>query len=112
MGGREFEVAARKEGSGLDKFKVAVFTVSCDTAETNKKYAESLKLDYPILSDPDKRVAKAYGVVDDQRPLPARRTYYIGADGKLLYIDAKVNAGKHGTDVAKKLAELKVPKKS
>ena len=90
---------------------MAVFTASCDPPETNKKYAAALKLDFPILSDPDKAVAKAYGVVDDQHPLPARHTFYIGQDGKLLYIDTAVNAAKHGADVAKKLAELGVPKK-
>ena len=90
---------------------MALFTVSCDPPEINKKYAESLKLDFPVLSDPDKTAAKAYGVVDDQRALPARHTFYIGQDGKLLYVDTTVNAAKHGADVVKKLAELGVPKK-
>jgi peroxiredoxin Q/BCP len=111
LGGRKFTVTARRAGSGLDRFQVAVFAVSCDPADTNKKYAEALKLDFPILSDPEKTVARSYGVVDDQRPLPARRTYYIGQDGKLLHIDAAVNASQHGADVAKKLEELGVPKK-
>jgi len=42
---------------------VAYFTASVDSAETNKKFADSLELDYPILSDPGKEVAKAYGVI-------------------------------------------------
>ena len=70
MGGRGFEVAARDEGSGLDKYDVAFFTASCDTLETNKDYAKALKLDFPILSDPEKTVARAYGAVNDQRPYP------------------------------------------
>ena len=32
-----------------------------------KKYAEALKLDYPILSDAGKKVATAYGVVTKDR---------------------------------------------
>jgi peroxiredoxin Q/BCP len=95
----------------LDQFQVAVFAASCDSPETNQKYAKALKLDFPILSDPDKSVAKAYGVVDDQRPLPARHTFYIGRDGKLLDIDTAVSPASHGTDVARKLAELGIPKK-
>jgi peroxiredoxin Q/BCP len=111
LGGREFKVAARDDGSGLDQFRVAVFTASCDSAETNAKYAEALKLDFPILSDPDKTVARAYGVVSDQRSLPARHTFYIDQDGKLVYIDTAVTPGTHGADVAKKLAELGIRKK-
>jgi peroxiredoxin Q/BCP len=91
---------------------VAIFTASCDTVETNTKYAEALKLDFPILSDPDKKVAKAFGVVDGLRPFPARHTFYIGQDGRLLYIDKAVKAATHGADVAKKLTELGVPKKT
>jgi peroxiredoxin Q/BCP len=99
------------KGSGLDKFDVKYFTASCDTQSTNKEYAKSLKLDYPILSDPGKKVAEAYGVVHEGRKLPERWTYYIGEDGKILHIDKKVSARTHGADVAKKLADLGVAKK-
>ena len=111
LGGREFEVKARDAGSGLDQYNVAVFMASCDDVETNKQYAEALKLDFPILSDPEKTVARAYGVVTDSRPVPFRHTFYIGADGKLLSIDRSVNAATHGADVVAKLKELGVPKK-
>jgi thioredoxin-dependent peroxiredoxin len=47
----------------LKKLHIAYFTASVDTPEQNKKFAESLALDYPILSDPDRKVAKEYGVV-------------------------------------------------
>jgi peroxiredoxin Q/BCP len=67
-------------------------------------------LDYPILSDPNKNVAEAYGVVHEGRPLPERWTIYIGKDGKVLFIDKMVKAGAHGTDVAAKLKELGIEK--
>ena len=105
-------MAARDAGSGLDQYDVAVFTASCDDADTNKRYAEALKLDFPILSDPEKTVARAYGVVTDSRPVPFRYTFYIGADGKLLYIDKNVSAGTHGADIVAKLKELGVAKKT
>jgi len=41
----------------------------------------------------------------------ARNTFYIGKDGKILFVDRKVNAGTAGDDVAKKLAELNIPKR-
>lgn len=77
----------------------------------NTKFAKSLDLDYPILSDPGKDVAKKYGVVHEGRSLPERWTFYIGKDGKVLHIDKKVSVGSHGKDVAAQLAKLKVDKK-
>ncbi|GIW79081.1 MAG: hypothetical protein KatS3mg105_0888 [Gemmatales bacterium] len=89
----------------IRKFNVAYFTASCDTPETNAKFAKELNLDYPILSDPTKEVAKAYGVLSP-RGFSSRWTFYIGKDGKILFIDKNVKAGSHGADVAAKLKEL------
>jgi peroxiredoxin Q/BCP len=90
---------------------VAFFTASCDDAETNRKFAESLKLDYAILSDPEKGTAKAYGVVHEGRDLPERWTFYIDKDGVVKFIDKKVTPKSHGEDVTKKLEELGIAKK-
>ena len=68
-------------------------------------------MDYPILSDSSKKVAEAYGVVHEGRPVPERWTFYIDPDGKILYVDKDVRAKTHGADVSKKLKELGVPKK-
>lgn len=87
-------------------FDVAYFTASCDDVETNTKFAKELELDYPILADPDKKAAKAYGVVHEGRDLPERWTFYIGADGTILHIDKKVSVGSHGEDIANRLKEL------
>ena len=78
-----------------------------DDAETNRKFAESLELSYPILSDPGKATARAYGVVTDTRERAYRWTFYIGPDGRLLYIDKKVSTATAGEDVVKRLQELK-----
>jgi peroxiredoxin Q/BCP len=101
----------RDNGQAIREFSVAYFAASCDTPEINKKFAGSLALDYPILSDPDRDVAKAYGVVDQERKNPARWTFYIGLDGKILAIDKQVMTGQHGRDIAAKLQELGVPKR-
>ena len=38
-----------------------------------------------------------------------RWTFYIGKDGRILFIDKDVNTETAGADVARKLAELGVP---
>ncbi len=90
---------------------MAYFTASVDPPDVNKKFAESLDVDYPILSDPGKSVATAYGVVTADRAYASRWTFYIGKDGTILFIDKKVNAADAGKDVAAKLAELGIPKR-
>ena len=89
---------------------MAYFAASCDKDDVNKDYAKKLRLDYPILSDPGRKVAKAYGVVHKERSVPERWTFYIGKDGKLLYIDKKVKPGSHGADMAARLKKLGVGK--
>jgi peroxiredoxin Q/BCP len=56
-------------------------------------------------------VAKAYGVVHDKREVPERWTFYIGTDGKLLFVDKDKNTDGHGAEIAAKLQELGVKKK-
>jgi len=82
-----------------------------DDAETNRKFAESLEADYPILSDADKRVANAYGVLG-ATGFSSRWTFYIDPDGRILDIDKKVSARTAGEDVARRLGELGVRRKS
>jgi peroxiredoxin Q/BCP len=82
-----------------------VFAASVDSVETNEKFAKSLGLEYPILSDPSKEVARAYGVLAPSG-FASRWTFYIGADGRILEIDKKVSASTHGDDIAAKLTDL------
>lgn len=67
--------------------------------------------DYPILADPAKAVATAYGVVTTTRPFAYRWTFYIGPDGKILYVDKAISTATAGADIAKRLAELGVKKR-
>ena len=89
---------------------MAYFAASTDDAETNRKFAESLGLDYPILSDPTKETARTYGVL--QGDYANRHTFYIGKDGRILFVDREVKPQSAGDDVAKRLEALKVPHKT
>jgi thioredoxin-dependent peroxiredoxin len=114
-GGCTAECKSLKENSAnLKKFDAAYFTASVDPLggeKGNKAFAESLALDYPILSDPTMETAKAYGVLNAQRPMAQRWTFYIGKDGKILHIDKEVKPGSHAQDMLAKLKELGVPER-
>ena len=47
----------------LRRTEAAYFAASVDAPDTNARFAQSLELDFPILSDPSRDVARAYGVL-------------------------------------------------
>jgi len=101
----------KENGAVIKAFDVAYFTASTDDNDTNTKFAESLSLDYPILSDPGKKTAEAYGVVHEGRQVPERWTFYIGPDGEIQAIDKMVNTKDAANEIATQLEELGVQKK-
>jgi len=105
-------LSMRDAGEEIRKFDVAYFTISCDDLETQKKWATELMLDYPVLSDPDTKVARAYGVVHEGRERPERWTFVIDKEGVVRKIDKMVNTKNHGADIAKALESLGVAKKA
>ena len=95
----------RASSAGLKSLGVAYFTASVDEQKTNADFATSLDLDYPILCDPTKQTARAYGVLGD-RPFALRWTFYIDKEGVIRAIDKQVNTRAAGEDVIKKVKEL------
>ena len=91
-------------GDDLRRFNMRYFAASVDTAEMNARFAQSLGVDYPILSDPGKTVARAYGVLGASG-YASRWTFYIGGDGRILAIDKKVRPSSHGRDIVAQLTE-------
>lgn len=98
----------KDSGAELRKFNAAYFGASVDQPELNKEFSDKLALDFPLLSDPTKETAKAYGVLNE-RGMANRWTFYIGKDGKIAHIDQQVKVETYGNTVAAKLKELGVP---
>lgn len=88
---------------------------SVDTLEDNTKFAKDNDADFPILADPSKEAAKAYGVirtdVPPEKQFAARWTFYINGDGKILAIDKSPTTATAGEVMVKKLEELGIKKK-
>lgn len=85
--------------------------VSVDTPEDNKRFAEQEQADFPMLSDPSRAAALAYGVVTSATGSARRWMFFIGPDGKILHIETANHTADAGTFLAAKLEELKVKKK-
>lgn len=94
----------------LRQFDAAVLAASVDTVQTNQAFAESTGIGCPILSDPDKATARAYGVLGPYG-FPRRWTFYIGSDGRILDVDRGVHAGTHGADIVSALIRLGISRR-
>lgn len=106
-GGCTAECKSLAENSAaLAKTGAAVFAASTDDVATNKKFADSLGLTVPILCDPSKEAAKAFGVLNPANGLASRWTFYIGKDGRIAHIDQAVQPSSHGQAIADQAAKL------
>jgi peroxiredoxin Q/BCP len=109
-----------ENGDKIKKYDVSYFMASVDPLEKNKEFAKAttVKLgdtevskkeaDFPLLSDPTKETAKAYGVLNE-RGTASRWTFYIDKTGKISYIEKTVKPDTSAEDMITKLSDLKVP---
>ena len=100
-----------EKGHLIREFDVDYFMASVDPIEDNKGFAEANNADFPMLSDPTKATADAYGVLHE-RGFSLRHTFYIGADGTILAIDRNVRPATAAEDIAAKLAEIGIAKRT
>ena len=114
-----------ENGDKIRMYDVAYFMASTDHVEDNTKFAkatsvtlqgrgggastvvEKKEADFPMLSDPSKDTAKAYGVLSE-RGFANRWTFYVDKNGRIAYIDKAVKPATSAEDMIAKLGELKV----
>ncbi|MEV0899284.1 peroxiredoxin [Actinoplanes sp. NPDC049802] len=79
---------------------IQVLTVSVDSIYSHKVWAEQEGFDFPLLADfwPHGEVARAYGVLDDERGFANRGTFLINRDGKIAF--AQMNGPGEARDQA------------
>jgi thioredoxin-dependent peroxiredoxin len=93
----------------LKRTNVAYFTASVDPIDGekgNSAFAKSLGLEYPILSDPDKTTAKAYGVLNPAGAYAQRWTFYIDKEGIIKEIDKQPGTDKAAENLIGKIKSL------
>ena len=90
----------------LANFDVAYFMTSVDKPADNKGFAEENHANFPILSDPDTTMSKAYGVYSD-KGYDHRWTFYIDKQGIIRKIDKAVDPRTAGKVLVQNLTALK-----
>jgi peroxiredoxin Q/BCP len=101
-----------ENGHLIDKYNAKYFMVSVDALEGDKgniAFAKEVGGNkFPMLSDPNKEIATAYGVLNTERGFANRWTFYIGKDGRIAAIDKMVKPATSAEDMAATLKQLGV----
>lgn len=84
--------------SGMQKFQESgakVFAISTDNIPSQKAFATSLNLTFPLLSDfVDRKVSQDYGVYLPKNGIANRVTFVIDENGKIDFIESGGDAMK------------------
>jgi len=106
------EACAFRDGySKLARWGIAVLGCSIDSEESHRAFAKKYSLPFPLLLDPDKKIAHSYGA-DNGIPilgLDRRITFVIGADGRIVKVYPKVDPATHATEIIQDLGANKEP---
>jgi peroxiredoxin Q/BCP len=95
----------------IEKTGAVILGISPDTPKAQKKFQEKFDLPFSLLADIDKKVAEAFGVVQEKNMYGkkvmgiARTTFIIGPDGRIQHIFPKVKAEGHAEEVLAYLKE-------
>ena len=91
----------RDELSQFTKQRAVVLGVSRDNAASHRRFTDKFRLPFPLLSDPDASVCKAYGVYKQKSMYGRtywgieRTTFVIDERGKIAAVFPKVSVDGH-----------------
>src|ERR1700677_1911599 len=92
-------VEAHEFAEATDKFKAlgaTVIGVSHDPIDTLNKFSVSeCRNKFPVASDADHKISKAYDAVLLMTSYSSRTSYVIAPDGKIIYAYSALNPDKH-----------------
>ena len=97
----------------LDDYKAAdteVWAVSIDPADVQRDFAAMWKFQFPLLPDVGRNLSLLYGAAQNTEQLSDRMSVFIDKAGIVRLVDKSVVVGSHGSDVLKKMDELKLGK--
>jgi thioredoxin-dependent peroxiredoxin len=61
------------------------FGVNPASTDAHWKYSEKMRFTFPLLSDPDRAIARAYHAVKEDGRGIARTVYVVGRDGTIRF---------------------------
>lgn len=90
----------------FEKRNTAVVGVSINSVESHSRFAANNELPFPLLSDADAGIAKAYGVLKKNGKSAERTTFLIDKKGSIRHVWPGVSITGHTAEVLSKIEEL------
>ena len=87
------------------KLNTVVIGISTDPVDLQKAFIKKENLNFPLLSDADKNIAKRFGVLNEQRGFANRVTFVIDKNGNIAKVYEKVNPKGHPEEVLRFVEE-------
>lgn len=89
-------VGFEKEAEHFREEDALILGVSPDSVEMHATWAEELGgISYPLLSDSDRAMSRAYDVLDSKGDLPLRATFIVDPQGIIAYaVASHMNVGR------------------
>ncbi|HWP60222.1 MAG TPA: peroxiredoxin [Candidatus Acidoferrales bacterium] len=86
-----------------------VLGVSVDSLDSHRDWVEELGgVDYPLLSDTEKTVSRAYGVLDENEGVAQRATFIINPEANVSYVVVSaMNVGRSVEETLRVLRALR-----
>jgi len=85
-----------------------VVGISANAPFSQKAFADFAKINYPLLSDRDGKIMRAYGVYDEPRRIAKRSYVIVDKEGVIRYLDIRpTNSAKDLLSTEKLLSEAK-----
>ncbi len=95
----------RDDYSNFVENGVIIFGISVDSKEDIKEFVNDYSLNFPLLSDQNKEIAKKYGVLNNIG-IASRITFIVDKHGNLAHIIKDVDVNSHSSQVLKFAKEL------
>jgi peroxiredoxin Q/BCP len=102
----------RDQYAELQKTGAVVLGVSADTVKSHAKFTDKFQLPFPLISDPDAVITKAFGAWGEKAFMGRkyqgihRVTFLIGADGRIARVWDLVKPESHAAEVLEALKAL------
>lgn len=61
--------------------------ISVDSSPANRRFAEDIKVTFPLLSDFKRKVVKDYGIFDEERGFGTRASFVVDKEGIIRHIE-------------------------
>ncbi|MDD5605755.1 MAG: peroxiredoxin [Patescibacteria group bacterium] len=104
--------ALSKQYDDFKRLGAEVFGISVDSVYSHRSWSKEMgELNFPLLSDFQKRISHQFGVLDEEGGFAMRATFIIDPEGKIRWLNVSSDdVGRNVDEILRSLAALQTGK--